>query len=168
MQLHYCFNPTSKIRFQNDKIENTIPSAFLAVSASKDYSRPVWETLFMCNAPSCWGTLLIPHNELADGDCQHDWIIPAEQTVCDELCRLLLLLILKGWKVAARNKRGLFTFSLCMLPLSVEEQSRILYVYQKGTASTYSFSQVQKLFSFSGVFKLHPCQPVWVDGYRYM
>lgn len=131
-----------------------------AVSASKDYSRPVWETLFMCNAPSCWGTLLIPHNELADGDCQHDWIIPAEQTVCDELCRLLLLLILKAWKVAARNKRGLFTFSLCNLEylMFTRMEQHLLVLSHKW----------KKLFSFSGVFELYPCQPVWADGYRYM
>lgn len=48
------------------------------------------------------GTLLIPHNELADEDCQHDLIILAERKnkLCDQLHRLLQLLRLKAWRVA--------------------------------------------------------------------
>lgn len=104
---------TEKIRCVASMCNNTIVSWTSKIRA-EDHSRPLgpWENIVHV-WPSLWlGTLLIPHNELADRDCQHDLIIPAEQTVCDELCRLLLLLILKAWKVAACNKRALFTFSL--------------------------------------------------------
>lgn len=57
-----------------------VPPVSSAVTASKDHSRPVWEDAVLVRRSRRLGTVLVPHNELADGDCQHVLIIPAEQT----------------------------------------------------------------------------------------
>lgn len=56
-----------------------LPPAFAAASASEDHSRAAWENDVDVRRSLWLGTLLIPHNEPADGDCQHDLIIAAQQ-----------------------------------------------------------------------------------------
>lgn len=78
MQQHYCFTNQEKTILNWQNWEYNCVSLFSCISLIKITADLCGRTLFMCDAPSGWGTLLIPHNELGDGDCQHDFIIPAE------------------------------------------------------------------------------------------